>query len=203
MSRDVKSYTLLDAATPRAIASSTNATPIEITMGAAHGYTTGQKVTIVGHATNTNANGSWDITVTGANTFTLDGSVGNGVGGATGTAAQKSKFAFCADFAHAILSFDSDGGGTAAMTVKVVGSIQANPPDFARPKGPSNQYDYVQIIDLQDSVAINGNTGIVLATADINRMFEVNVNGLQWIAVICTAGTAGSITVKARLYNSD
>ena len=55
MARDVKQYTLLDAAGPRAIASSTNASPIEVTMAAPHSYTTGEKVTIVDHTVNTAA----------------------------------------------------------------------------------------------------------------------------------------------------
>lgn len=67
------------------ISSSTNASPISITC-TAHGYSTGDTVVITGHTTNTEANGTWEITVTGTNTFTLDGSVGNGVGGATGSA---------------------------------------------------------------------------------------------------------------------
>lgn len=70
------------------ITSSTNATPISVTCSA-HGYSTGDTVVITGHATNTNANGTWEITVTGANTFTLDGSAGNGTGGATGTVALR------------------------------------------------------------------------------------------------------------------
>jgi hypothetical protein len=65
------------------ISGSTNATPISITC-TAHGYSTGDTVVIIGHATNTNANGTWEITVTGTNTFTLDGSAGNGTGGSTG-----------------------------------------------------------------------------------------------------------------------
>lgn len=68
----------------KSISSSTNATPISVTC-TAHGYSTGDTVVILSHATNTNANGTWEITVTGANTFTLDGSVGNGTGGGTGT----------------------------------------------------------------------------------------------------------------------
>jgi hypothetical protein len=67
-----------------AIVSSTNATPIEIT-ATAHGYTTGMVIFVTGHATNTNANGLWVVTYVGVNTFTLDGSVGNGTGSATGT----------------------------------------------------------------------------------------------------------------------
>jgi hypothetical protein len=68
----------------KGISSSTNATPIAITCNN-HGYSTGDTVVITGHVTNTNANGTWEITNTGTNTFTLDGSVGNGVG-SSGTA---------------------------------------------------------------------------------------------------------------------
>ncbi len=68
--------------------SSTNATPIVFTK-AGHNLVTGDTVIVNGHTTNTNANGVWNVTVSG-DTFTLlnaDGSnsVGNGTGGATGT----------------------------------------------------------------------------------------------------------------------
>lgn len=66
------------------IASSTNASPIEITINN-HGLDTGMQVVIVGHLVNTAANGTWTIIKTGANTFTLTGSTGNGIGGASGT----------------------------------------------------------------------------------------------------------------------
>jgi hypothetical protein len=193
-------YTLFNAAAPRAIASSTNASPITITTSAAHGYSTGDKVTIIGHLVNTAANGQWTITVVDADEFTLDGSVGNGVGVATGTHSPKGKNAFCQDFQHAVVSLDTDGGGDAAMTVKFVGSIQETPPDYARPQGPTNQYEFIQVIDLEDSTAVDGDTGLTLAAADANRMFEVNVNGLRWLSALITAGTAGEVTVKARLF---
>lgn len=70
---------------PVSILSSTNASPIEITTATAHGYSTGYQVVVASHLTNTAANGTWTIIVTGASTFTLTGSTGNGVGGATGT----------------------------------------------------------------------------------------------------------------------
>lgn len=66
------------------IGSSTNASPIAMTV-TSHGYSTGDRVLIASHTTNTNANGFWTIIVTGTNTFTLNGSTGNGVGGASGT----------------------------------------------------------------------------------------------------------------------
>lgn len=69
--------------------SSTNATPIVITMSAGHGLVTGDTIIVNGHTTNTKANGVWQVSVS-SNAVTLlnaDGtnSVGNGVGGATGT----------------------------------------------------------------------------------------------------------------------
>lgn len=63
--------------------SSTNSSPIIITK-AAHGFVTGDVVHLYNHTVNTNANGVWFITWLSANTFSLDTSVGNGVGGATG-----------------------------------------------------------------------------------------------------------------------
>lgn len=68
----------------RSIVSSTNATPISITC-TNHGYSSGDTIVLTGHTTNTAANGTWEITVTGSNTFTLNGSIGNGTGGGTGT----------------------------------------------------------------------------------------------------------------------
>lgn len=67
------------------IVSSTNATPIVVTVASTTGMTSGQVVVIAGHTTNTNANGTWRITLIDATTFSLDDSIGNGVGGSTGT----------------------------------------------------------------------------------------------------------------------
>lgn len=69
----------------KSITSSTNATPIVVTI-TSHGYSNGDVIQITGHTTNTAANGSWKIANVAANTFELVGSVGNGVGGASGTA---------------------------------------------------------------------------------------------------------------------
>lgn len=68
------------------ITASTFSTPIQITTNIAHGYGNGEAVTISGVLVNTNANGPWIITVIDNWNFTLNGSVGNGVGGQTGSA---------------------------------------------------------------------------------------------------------------------
>lgn len=69
----------------KTITGATNATPISITC-TAHGYTTGDTVVVTSVAGNTNANGVWEITSTGANTFTLDGSTGSAAYTSGGTA---------------------------------------------------------------------------------------------------------------------
>lgn len=59
--------------TAQAVTAVTNAYPAQVTI-AAHGYTTGQEVYIAGIGGMTELNGrQFKITVTGANTFTLDG----------------------------------------------------------------------------------------------------------------------------------
>lgn len=81
--------TFQEFASQVAIASSTNASPIQVTTSTAHGLNTGDSAFIVGHlvntaANNTAANPSWTITRVSDTVFTLDGSTGNGVGVATG-----------------------------------------------------------------------------------------------------------------------
>ena len=69
----------------KSITGATNATPIAVTC-TAHGYSTGDTVVVASVGGNTNANGTWEITSTGANTFTLDGSAGNATYTSGGTA---------------------------------------------------------------------------------------------------------------------
>ncbi len=70
--------TLLSSATANTITAATNASPIQITSSAAHGLTSGDRVTISGATGNSAANGTWAITFVDAVRFTLNGSNGNG-----------------------------------------------------------------------------------------------------------------------------
>ncbi len=62
----------------KAITGATNTTPIEIT-ATGHGLITGDYATINGVLGNTSANGTFQINVTGVDTFTLNNSDGNGI----------------------------------------------------------------------------------------------------------------------------
>ena len=59
------------------ITDAANADPIQVT-SAAHGLATGNQVTVIGVEGNTNANGTWTVTVVDENKFTLNNASGNG-----------------------------------------------------------------------------------------------------------------------------
>lgn len=110
------------------ISSSTNASPIVVTTTTTHGYTTGDIVVIGGHATNTCANGTWQLGTTTSTTFQLltrldaINSTGNGVGGATG---------WCIDLSSASVLTDVSGNSvgtdqTIPGQTNTLGVINAN-----------------------------------------------------------------------------
>lgn len=198
--RRIGAYRLANAIAPRAISSSTNAAPIVVTTAAAHGYSTGDRVTIFGHATNTSANGTWVITVLDADEFSLNGSSGVGIGSNTGVHAIAAKSIFVQDANHVRLTFDTDGGGDASFTVKVAGSLGDESADYAAPQSVDNQYEYVALIDDEDGSPIEGDVGFIVATGDDHRSFTVNSDALDWLSVVPTAGTQGELTVNVYLY---
>jgi hypothetical protein len=68
-----------------ALTGATNATPIVVTTTSAHGLAVGDSVQVSGVTTNTGANGLFTVSNVGSpTTFTLGGSVGNGVAGLGG-----------------------------------------------------------------------------------------------------------------------
>lgn len=105
------------------------------------------------------------------------------------------------DFKTCVLSFAS--ASSANLTVKFQGSIQDTCPTFSSAQSPANHWDYVEVIDLQDGAAIDGDTGIALVGTDDNRMVEVNINGLKWLCATVTARSAGNVTVKARVFRDN
>lgn len=113
---------------------------------------------------------------------------------------------YCRDFRHAVISVNT--ASSANLTLKFVGSLGdsiANPhtcPDFSATQSKDNSWDYIQVIDLEDGSAIDGDTGISPAGTDDHRQFEANINGIDWINAIITAWTAGNVTVRVVLYNN-
>ncbi len=107
------------------------------------------------------------------------------------------------DFRTAVFAFSTDGGGTANLTVKFQGSTADVCPDFAAAQSRANHWDFIEVIDYQDGLAIDGDTGVGVVTADDYRQFEANVNGLKWICARVTAYAAGNVTVAVRGFSGD
>jgi phage-related baseplate assembly protein len=95
------------------ITAATNASPIAVTTSTAHGLTSDDVVLIAGVLGNTASNGAWTVQVTGASSFTLDGSTGNGVWTSGGIVYVPTSATFTAD---------SEGTPSNATTVNVITS---------------------------------------------------------------------------------
>ena len=106
------------------------------------------------------------------------------------------------DFKHCVLSFATDGGGDANLTVKFQGAVTEDAPDFSSAQAVDNMWDYVEVVDLEDGAAIDGDTGISVSGADDYRQVEMNTNGLSWINATVTARSEGEVTVKASMFDN-
>ncbi len=100
----------------QAIVNTTNAIPIAVTTGVAHGFFTGQSATVTGVRGNVAANISTTITVTGPTTFTLDGSNGTVVPGVNGP--------YTAGGQVVVTSLGGTGTGAPQIGSPIVGILQ-------------------------------------------------------------------------------
>jgi len=127
----------------------------------------------------------------------------NGTGTHTWLKQGAGKHIFVADFQDVMVTFDTDGGADAAMTVKFVGSISEEAPDFNKAQSTTNQWDYVEIVDTEDGSAIDGDTGIAVSTADDHRQFAINTDNLRWVGAIISSRTEGEcrISLNATSFN--
>lgn len=210
-------YTIYDSVTPQTVTSSTDASPAVITKNS-HGLATGDRIVINGHATNVTVNGIYDVVKLTANTFTLNdintGAAINGAGagaGSGGIMCTAPKIAFAEEFRDAVISVVT--AGTATLTLKAAGSIgkvsadyqatKIDTPNFGATQSDSNPYTFVEVVDLDTGTAIDGATGIAAAGTDLNKIYEVNINGLKYFTVIPTAWTQGAFTVKVKLFDNN
>jgi len=104
-----------------------------------------------------------------------------------------------ADFDKVMIAFDT--ADSANLTVKFKGTIAETSPTFTSAQTTTNQWDTVEVIDVEDGAAIDGDTGIAPAGTDDHRMFQLNVDALTFITAEVTARSAGSVTVKMVAIN--
>lgn len=171
----------------QSIVSSTNATPIVVTV-TAHGYSNGDTIQLAAHTTNTKANGTWEIANVAANTFELVGSVGNGVGGAAGTVRNINN-------CRVVLA------GALTKTIAVVGNQgqTTNWTPSANVTATITTADFKQGGECQSlAVAAGFTTGLAAyLTLGLNTDFSAYNQVSFWIKqTVGTIGAASSISLK-------
>lgn len=114
---------------------------------------------------------------------------------ASGDAAASGLAIDVSDFRHAIVSVAFTGF---TGTIKFQASAKLTKPTFSSAQSSSNEWEYVQVIDLEDGASIDGDTGIVGSTTTDVRLFEINTNLISWLCVTATAKSAGAVKVTAR-----
>ena len=140
------------------------------------------------------------------NTFRLSSSFGGSAvditdtGTGTHTYQLYGKIMNVSDFQNVIISIDTIN--SANFTVKFQGSIAEIAPDFLKTQATTNSWDYIEIIDLQNGSAIDGDTGIAPAGSDDHRIFEFNINGLKWVTANLTSWTAGNLQIGFKPFSN-
>jgi hypothetical protein len=105
------------------------------------------------------------------------------------------------DFMH--LFFTLSSASNANFTIKFQGSYADTMPDFSSAQSNTNRWDYIQVRDMQNNSAIDGDTGVAFAGTDDVRQFEANVNGLKWICATITARSAGAISLRLQAFSNE
>ena len=118
----------------------------------------------------------------------LDAVVANGIGTPM----------LISDYRHLTLGLDAP---TASATIKFQVSMQKEMPDFAAAQSPTNQWDYARSIDLEDASSLDGDTGVVLSSASVNKQYEVQINAARWFCPIVSGWSGGAITLLAFARN--
>ena len=159
-----------------AISNATNATPIVITTGVAHGLATGDEVLIRGVLGNTAANGVWKVTMLTTTTFSLDGSVGNGAYSAgTDYVVKLNTLEFLGDITAAARIAISNALANKSITK---GYFMANNPVFTAPTG-----DPFELIVLYKDTGDVATSPLIIISAD-SPSFPVTPNGVDDIQII-------------------
>lgn len=103
-----------------------------------------------------------------------------------------------ADAKTIVLEFSTSG--SAQLTTKFQGSTMEEPPAWGSAKSVANHFSYLQAIDLEDSLPVDGDDGVVLAGTDVVKHYELNVNGMKWFNAIVSGWSVGAVTVKVSRY---
>ena len=73
--------------------------------------------------------------------------------------------------------------------------------DFATAAGPTNRWDYTEVVDRENGSSIDGDTGWATTNNSEVRSFVVNIDGSYYCTAFWTR-TNGTSTVMMRPYNN-
>lgn len=138
---------------------------------------------------------AFEISTTKGGTV-LDIAAAASAGGGEFFTEEKSGTAFRADN-YPFITFSLDAEEVPSVAFKFVGSIQETEPNWYASQSQANQYEYIDVYDIEDDAEVEGDTGIAnLAGTDAHRAFWVSANSLNWITIITENFASGSVTVR-------
>lgn len=110
----------------------------------------------------------------------------------------------CREYRNAVIQLSAPTNSS--LTYKFVGAIGDTAPDFTAAQSATNVYDFLEVVDLEDGTAYDGDEGIVIdnTPAEVNcRLFEVNTNVLDYVGVVVSAYTDGSLSASIALADNN
>lgn len=96
---------------------------------------------------------------------------------------------------------------SANLTVKAQWAIWTNPnpytaPDFSASQSATNMWDYIKMIDLNSGSAVAWDTGFSVTWTDDVKLYEINVNAIDYLSFSVTARSAGTVTIEVMATNN-
>ena len=104
------------------------------------------------------------------------------------------------DYRNVMLTLSS--ANSANFTIKFQVSYSDTAPDFSAAASPTNRWDYVNVVDLEDKTNYDWDTGVVFTGTDQVRQFEIDTNGFTWFAATITARSAGDISLHLNAFTN-
>jgi len=100
------------------------------------------------------------------------------------------------EYRNCIVSIGTSG--TSTLTAKCQWAIGESSPTFSSAATPTNMRDYVEMYDLEDWSAVDGDTWFAVAWADDVKQYEININALDFVTFIVSWYTGGAVTIAMR-----
>lgn len=97
------------------------------------------------------------------------------------------------DFRNVVVSIATSD--SANCTILCKGSIGDTAPAFGSAATPTNVWGLLEMATLADSSAPVRGTGLALTGTDIVKLYEININGIDFITFDVSIYSAGKVTI--------